>query len=62
MKIFITSFIWDGTEHSGPNIFAKNWEIAEAVAEYQGLKIDGELEEIHSEELLQELNEKRVIH
>ena len=62
MKIFLTSFEFDGIEYSGPNIFARNWEIDEAVAEYQGLKIDGELEEIHSEELLQELNEKRVLH
>ena len=62
MKIFITSFIWDGTEHSGPNIFAKDIQIAEAIAEYQGLIIDGELAEIHGEEFLEKLNEKRVIH
>jgi len=62
MKIFLTSFIHDGKEYAGPNIFARNWEIAEAVAEYQGLQIDGELEEIHSEELLEKLNEKRVLH
>ena len=53
MKIFITSFIWDGTEHSGPNIFAKDIQIAEAIAEYQGLIIDGELAEIHGEEFLE---------
>jgi hypothetical protein len=51
MKIFVTSFIWDGTEHAGPNIFAENEKVAEAIAEYQGLIIDGE-----------EINEKRVIH
>jgi|TARA_R110000796_G_scaffold240720_1_gene361904 hypothetical protein len=62
MKIFVTSFIWDGTEHAGPNIFAENEKVAEAIAEYQGLIIDGELKEIYGEELLKEINEKRVIH
>jgi hypothetical protein len=65
MKIFVTSFIWDGIEHAGPNIFAEDEKIAEAIAEYQGLQLNGELQEIHSEELygfLKEFNEKRVIH
>ena len=62
MKIFITSFIWDGNEYAGPNIFAKDKKVAEAIAELQGLIINGQLTEIHDEELLQKLNEKRVIH
>ena len=62
MKIFVTSFVWDGIEYVGPNIFAREEKIAEAIAEYQGLIIDGELAEIHGEEFLEKLNEKRVIH
>tara|TARA_R100000781_G_scaffold22616_1_gene16778 strand:- start:840 stop:1064 length:225 start_codon:yes stop_codon:yes gene_type:complete len=74
MKIFLTSFKFDGIEYTGPNIFAQNWEIAKAIAESQGLKIDGELEAIHSEDFLnestekvgkdflQELNKERVLH
>jgi|15BtaG_2_1085339.scaffolds.fasta_scaffold96750_2 hypothetical protein len=65
MKIFITSFEFDGVEYTGPNIFAENHKTAEVIAEYQGLQLDGELQEIHSEELygfLKEFNEKRVLH
>ena len=39
-----------------------NKKVAEAIAELQGLIINGQLTEIHDEELLQKLNEKRVIH
>ena len=46
MKIYLTRFIWDGSEYAGPNIHAETFEIAEAIAEYHGLKVDGELTDI----------------
>ena len=46
MKIFLTQFIWDGTTHTGPNIFAFTWEHAQIIAEGAGLEVVGELTDI----------------
>jgi|TARA_R100001509_G_scaffold148990_1_gene107157 hypothetical protein len=43
MKIFLTKFIWDGEEFTGPNIYAKTQDEAEVIAEYYGCRVDGEL-------------------
>ena len=46
MKIFLTQFIWDGTTHTGPNIFAFTWEHAQIIAEGAGLEVGGELQDL----------------
>ncbi len=43
MKIFLTKFIWDGEEFTGPNIYAKTQDEAEVIAEYYGCSVEGEL-------------------
>tara|TARA_R100000781_G_scaffold78371_1_gene48587 strand:+ start:213 stop:410 length:198 start_codon:yes stop_codon:yes gene_type:complete len=43
MRIWVTSFVWDGIEYVGPSIYAKTKETALAVAESEGLVLEGEL-------------------
>ena len=43
MRIWETSFVWDGIEYAGPTIYAKTKETALAVAESEGLVLEEEL-------------------
>ena len=43
MKIFLTKFIHDGKEYTGPDIHAECMLDAELIAEYHGFEIEGEL-------------------
>ena len=59
MKIFITKFLHDDQEFSGPNIYAESIKDALIIAEGEGYELVGELTDIialHMEE------EKRTIH
>jgi len=59
MKIYITKFLHDDKEYSGPNIYAESVEDASVIAEGEGYELVGELTDIialHMEE------EKRTIH
>ena len=58
MKIYSTRFVWDGKEYGGPNIHAETIEIAQAIAEHNGLIVQGELTDIVG----MEKDEARVIH
>jgi|TARA_R110000796_G_scaffold99404_3_gene207503 hypothetical protein len=62
MKIFITKFIWDGDEYTGPDIHASNHANAELIAEAQGLILEGELQSIVQLEDLDDINRPRVLH
>ena len=46
LKIFLTKFILDGLEYSGPYIHAESFSDAELVAEVHGLEVEGELSDI----------------
>ena len=46
MKIFFTTFIFDGVEYEGPVIFANNTEEATLMAEANGLQIESEVEDV----------------
>ncbi|MGA0233676.1 MAG: hypothetical protein ACO3MB_12490 [Saprospiraceae bacterium] len=59
MKIFVTTFVYNEREYSGPNIYAESFEIAKAIAELEGYKIEGELTDIIASE---EDIENRTIH
>jgi len=59
MKIFVTTFVYNEREYSGPNIYAESFEIAKAIAELEGYKVEGELTDIIASE---EDIENRTIH
>ena len=59
MKIFVTTFVYNEREYSGPNIYAESFEIAKAIAELEGYKVEGELTDITASE---EDIENRTIH
>ena len=59
MKIFVTTFVYNEREYSGPNIYAESFEIAKAIAELEGYKVEGELTDIIASE---EDSENRTIH
>ena len=46
MKIFVTTFVYNDRQYNGPKIHAESIEIAEAIAELEGYKIEGELTDI----------------
>jgi|TARA_R100001079_G_scaffold37695_2_gene19083 hypothetical protein len=46
LKIFVTKFIFDGKEYSGPDIHAECMDDAELIAEAHGLEVQGELTDI----------------
>ena len=46
MKIFLTEVDYYGKVFAGPNIVAENMEVADKVAEENGLTLVGELETI----------------
>ena len=46
MKIFITKFLHDDKEYSGPNIYAESVEDASVIAEGEGYELVGELTDI----------------
>jgi len=58
LKIYLTRFVWDGKEYGGPNIHAETIEVAEAIAELNGLTVEGELTDIVG----MEKDKARVIH
>ena len=43
MRIFATQFEHDGKPYAGPNIIARDFEQAEAIAELKGIEVVGEL-------------------
>jgi predicted RecB family endonuclease len=43
MRIFATQFEHDGKTYAGPNIIARDFEQAEAIAELKGIEVVGEL-------------------
>lgn len=43
MRIFATQFEHDGKIYAGPNIIARDFEQAEAIAELKGIEVVGEL-------------------
>jgi len=59
MKIFVTTFVYNEREYSGPNIYAESFEIEKAIAELEGYKVEGELTDIIASE---EDIENRTIH
>ena len=59
MKIFVTTFVYNEREYSGPNIYAESFEIAKAIAELEGYKVEGELTDIIASK---EDIENRTIH
>ena len=59
MKIFFTTFIFDGVEYEGPGIFANNTEEATLMAEANGLQIESEVEDFTS---IDDLSSLRVLH
>ena len=61
MKIYITSFIHNGTEYAGPNIHADSFDSAEIIAKEQNLTVCGELTEILQDNINEELDDK-ILH
>jgi hypothetical protein len=59
MKIFVTTFVYNDRQYSGPKIYAESIEIAKAIAELEGYKIEGELTDIIATE---EDNIHRTVH
>ena len=59
MKIFFTTFIFDGVEYEGPVIFANYTEEATLMAEANGLQIESEVEDFTS---IDDLSSLRVLH
>ena len=57
MRIWLTSFYYDGKEHGGPNIIAENIEKAETIASKQGVVVQGELTDVYDFTL-----EDRIVH
>ena len=43
MKIWITSFVFEDKEYSGPNVFASSKKKAQLLCNIQGLTLEGEL-------------------
>mgnify|MGYP000641554840 FL=1 len=60
MKIYITSFIHDGNEYTGPNIYADSFDSASIIAKEQNLTVCGELTEILQDNINEELNDKTL--
>jgi hypothetical protein len=50
LKIFLTRFLWDDEDYTGPNIYAQSESEAQAIAEYYGCDVVGELTDVVSEE------------
>lgn len=50
LRIFLTRFLWDDEDYAGPNIYAKSEREAQAIAEYYGCDVVGELTDVVSEE------------
>lgn len=59
MKIFVTTFVYNDRQYNGPKIHAESIEVAEAIAELEGYKIEGELTDIIATE---EDNIHRTVH
>ena len=59
MKVYITKFLHDDKEYSGPNIYAESEEDASLIAEGEGYEVVGELTDIIA---LRSTEEKRTIH
>lgn len=59
MKIFVTTFVYNDRQYNGPKIYAESIEIAKAIAELEGYKIEGELTDIIATE---EDNIHRTVH
>jgi len=58
MKIYITKFLHDDKEYSGPNIHAESMEDASIIAEGEGYELVGELTDI----IVAEKIEKMTVH
>tara|TARA_B100001248_G_scaffold240648_1_gene206769 strand:- start:11027 stop:11221 length:195 start_codon:yes stop_codon:yes gene_type:complete len=58
-KIYITKFIHEEYEYTGPDIHAENFEQAELIAEAQGLILEGELTDLIA---LDDFARPKVIH
>ena len=46
MKVYITKFLHDDKEYSGPNIYAESEEDASIIADGEGYELVGELTDI----------------
>ncbi len=56
LRIFLTRFLWDDEDFTGPNIYAQSEREAQAIAEYYGCDVVGEL----TEQLIQESECKKI--
>ena len=65
MKIYITSYTFDGDEYAGPQIHADSWDSARDIAKSNGLTLCGELtdilQSIVEDHLMKDLD-NRVLH
>jgi hypothetical protein len=65
MKIYITSYFFEGDEYAGPQIHADSWDSASDIAESNGLTLQGELtdilQDIVDQVLIEDLD-NRVLH
>ena len=65
MKIYITSYTFDGDEYAGPQIHADSWDSARDIAKSNGLTLHGELtdilQNIVDQALIEDLD-NRVLH
>lgn len=65
MKIWLTSFVYQDEEYSGPRIFAETELKAKFLCEMQGLMLEGQLKMIHEYEFVLdsfERDENTVLH
>ena len=47
MKIYLTTYEFEGDQFAGPNIHATDWKEATKIADIHGLTVSGVLTDIH---------------